>query len=253
MNIVPESTDNFATPTRSDASAAAPIVQAEGLSKVIDERPILNGLSFEIAPGTLVALLGANGAGKSTLLKIIGTLTPPTDGVLKLFGRETRHDDPGVRSRLGMIAHGAMLYRDLTARENLLFFGRLYDVSAVEARAEELLDMVNLVSRADDAVKTFSRGMTQRLSIARALMHDPDLLLADEPFSGLDAPSRATLEQLLTDIRNQGKSIILANHDVTQSVMLADRVIVLRRGGIALSESCVDVDVDQVFDAVSTP
>jgi ABC-type multidrug transport system ATPase subunit len=226
-------------------------VHAQGLGKVIDDRPLLHGLDFTIARGSHVALLGSNGAGKSTLLRIIGLLTPPSAGTLELFGRSVDRDDPAIRSRIGMIAHGAMLYRTLTARENLLFFGRLYGVPGVEARTRELLDMVGLLNRADDAVQTFSRGMLQRVSIARALMHEPELLLADEPFTGLDTPSRDRLESLLDDVRRQGTTIIMANHDVAQSLVLADQVIVLRNGRQVLEAMAPTIDVDQVYETVA--
>lgn len=237
--------------TGSTTAPAPPVVQARALGKVIDERPILQELDFELARGMLLALLGANGAGKSTLLKILATLTAPTSGTLTLFGRKAGGDDPALRSRIGMIGHYTMLYRELTARENLLFCGRLYDVSNVERRASQLLEQVGLAHRADDAVKTFSRGMLQRVSIARALMNEPELLLADEPFTGLDAPSRAILEQLLADICSQGTAVVLANHDVAQSMMLADRVLVLRDGKQVLLDSAAAVDVDQVFAVVA--
>lgn len=229
----------------------APAVQARGLGKVIDDRPLLHALDFTVARGSHVALLGSNGAGKSTLLRMLGLLTAPTDGTLMLFGRSVDRDEPTVRSRIGMIAHGAMLYRTLTARENLLFFGRLYGVPDVEARAREMLDMVELLDRADDAVQTFSRGMLQRVSIARAIMHDPDLLLADEPFTGLDSPSKDRLEALLEDIRKQGTTIIMANHDVAQSLVLADQVIVLQHGRQVLDERTTAVDLEQVYETVA--
>jgi heme exporter protein A len=236
-----------------DATAQSPVVQVRALGKIIDERPILEDLNFDVPRGCITALLGANGAGKSTLLRILATLTPPTAGTLTLFGRRAGGDDPALRSRIGMIGHNAMLYRELSARENLLFFGRLYDVPSVESKASQLLEQVDLLSRADDPVKAFSRGMLQRVSIARALMNNPELLLADEPFTGLDAPSRAIFEQLLDGIRKAGTAIVLANHDVAQSIMLADRVLVLRNGRQALDSSSVDVDVDQVFAVVGVP
>jgi heme exporter protein A len=221
-------------PVASTVAERAPAVQVDALSKVIDERPILHEISFEVPEGRYVALLGANGAGKSTLLKVLATLIPPSAGQMLFFGRPLSRDTADLRSRLGMIAHGAMLYRDLTALENLVFFGRLYRVADPSARAGELLDYVGLSSRADDPVKTFSRGMVQRVSIARALMHDPDLILADEPFAGLDAPSRAMLERFLERLHDEGKTIILANHDIAQSLELTEQVLVLRAGRLVV-------------------
>ena len=212
------------------AATTAGQVEALGLSKAIDERPVLRDISFVITPGRYVALLGANGAGKSTLLKILATLTPPTSGRLQLFGRSLTRDLAAVRARIGLIGHQSMLYHDLSARENLEFFGRLYGVKNVAARALHLLETLGLAQRAEDCVKTFSRGMIQRVAIARALMHNPDLLLADEPFAGLDAPSIAAVEEVLARLHAAGKTIILANHDIAQSLRLAEQAIVLRRG-----------------------
>lgn len=229
----------------------APAVQVLSLSKVIDDRPILQDISFEIPNGRYVALLGANGAGKSTLLKVLATLIPATHGQLLFFGRTLARDTTTFRSRLGMIGHGAMLYRDLTALENLVFFGRLYRVVDPPARARQLLEYVGLASRAHDPVKTFSRGMVQRVSIARALMHDPDLVLADEPFAGLDAPSRRMLEAFLHRLHDEGKTIILANHDIEQSLALAEQVLVLRAGRLAVDRLTRGLDPQTVLAEVA--
>jgi ABC-type multidrug transport system ATPase subunit len=240
-------------PVDSAIAERAPAVQVASLSKVIDDRPILRDIGFEIPDGRYVALLGANGAGKSTLLKLIATLIPPTEGRLLFFGRPISRDTASLRSRLGMIAHGAMLYRDLTAVENLVFFGRLYGVADPSARARELLEYVGLASRADEPVKTFSRGMVQRVSIARALMHDPDLILADEPFAGLDAPSRGMLEAFLKHLHDEGKTIILANHDIAQSLALAEQVLVLRAGRLVVDRLTSGLDPRTILAEVSGP
>jgi heme exporter protein A len=235
----------------STVTGAPPAVRAEGLSKTIDEKPILQGITLDIPLGRYVALLGANGAGKTTLLKILATLIPTTQGELKLFGKSVRRESAAIRSRIGLIGHGAMLYRDLSAQENLVFFGRLYGVAHARRRARELLGFVDLASRANDPVKTFSRGMMQRVSIARALMHDPDLILADEPFSGLDAPSTRTLEQMLSRLHEQGRTIILANHEIGQSLRLAEQAVVLRKGRVVMDRPSHALDADEVLAEVS--
>jgi heme exporter protein A len=229
---------------------SAPAVAADRVTKVIDERAILADLSFDVAQGAYVALLGANGAGKSTLLRILATLTPPTRGELRLFGASSR-PTAALRSRIGMIGHQTMLYRDLSPVENLVLFGRLYGVPDPQRRARELLDYVFISPRRDDPVRTFSRGMAQRVAIARALTSNPDLLLADEPFSGLDAPSRRLVEELLAQLHGAGKAIILANHDVEQSLALAQRAIVLRQGSIAIFEPTAALTPDDVLAEVS--
>jgi heme exporter protein A len=229
-----------AVPLQLDAAPkAAPVVSeaigTRALCKQIDERAVLDGIDLQVHRGQFVALLGANGAGKSTLLKVLATLTPPTSGELILFGKPaTGRDAQAARARIGMIAHQSMLYRDLSARENLEFFARVYGVPDPRGRARQLLELISLPHRADDAVKAFSRGMTQRVAIARALVHDPDLLLADEPFDGLDAPSIATMEQMLSDLSEQGTTVILANHSIDQSLRLADRAVVLRGGRVVI-------------------
>jgi heme exporter protein A len=141
-----------------------------------------------------------------------------------------------LRAKIGLIAHTSMLYRDLSAKENLLFFAKLYEVKEPEDRVVRMLRMVGLTDRANDPVKNFSRGMTQRASIARALLHDPELILADEPFAGLDAPSTTALEGLLSRLNAVGKTIVLVNHDIEQTLRLAERAIVLRQGKIALDQ-----------------
>jgi len=198
---------------KDSSSTAAPLViHGIGLGKTLDDRPVLNGIDLSVAAGEYVVILGVNGAGKSTLLKMLATLSTPTSGELRLFGLAVPKHASAARARLGLIGHQSMLYRDLTARENLELFARLYGVRNPKERAEELLNVVGLSTRSDDPVKVFSRGMTQRVSIARALVHEPDLILADEPFAGLDVPGAAAVEQLLADLHRAGKTIITVNH-----------------------------------------
>jgi len=230
---------------------ATAAVSVRGLGKTIDDRDILDDLTFEVPEGSFVALLGANGAGKSSLLKILATLIPPSRGELQLFGAAVRSDATALRSRIGLIGHAPMLYRDLSALENLILFGRLYGVADPRQRAEQLLDYVELSHRASDSIKTFSRGMVQRAAIARALMHDPDLLLADEPFSGLDAPSANALERLLKRLHDEGRTIILANHDLSQSLAIAQRAIVLRRGRLVMDAPVGDLTQAEILAEVS--
>jgi heme exporter protein A len=232
------------------ATGAAAPVSAVGLCKAIDGRPILQDVNFEVGTGEFVAVLGANGAGKSTLLKIIATLTGKTGGELRLFGRVVTRDSAALRARIGLMGHQSMLYRDLTARENLEFFGRLYGVKQPAERAAQLLEVVGLADRADDAVRSFSRGMVQRVAIARALVHDPELMLADEPFDGLDAPSVAATEKLLRHLNASGKTIVLVNHDIGQSLELAKRVVVLKQGRVAVDAAARTLDAAAVLAEV---
>jgi heme exporter protein A len=226
-------------------------VEARGLERSIDGRRVLCGIDLTVRRGDFVGVLGANGAGKSTLIKLFATLAPPTGGQLLLWGTPIQKVGPALRRRIGLIDHNLMLYRDLSARANLEFFAHLYGLSNARARAIEALRAMGLERRADDAVKSFSRGMAQRVAIARALLHDPDLLLADEPFTGLDAASAAGLEQLFADLRDAGRTIIMVNHDVAQTLRAADRVVVLRRGRVALDRSTRGADATSVLAEVT--
>jgi ABC-type multidrug transport system ATPase subunit len=227
-------------PVDSDRPAA---VRTSGLCLRLDDRAILKDINLNVPTGQTVALLGANGAGKSTLLKVLATFMPPSSGTLELFGSTVGANSSSIRSQIGIISHQPMLYRDLSAMENLIFFGRLYDIANPRARGEEMLSLVGLSNRADDAVKTLSRGMIQRVSIARALMHDPSLLLADEPFDGLDVPSTNALEAFLGRLQDQGKTVVIANHDIAQSLRLADTVFVLHRGCRVIEARADETDV----------
>ncbi|HUO09483.1 MAG TPA: ABC transporter ATP-binding protein [Phycisphaerae bacterium] len=236
------------TPAAADATpSAAAAVCAKGLCKTIDDRPILRNLDLAIPTGQFIALLGANGAGKSTLLKILSTLLAPTAGTLELFGLSARRDAASIRARIGLIGHQSMLYGDLSPLENLVFFGRLYNVETPRDRALHLLTLLGLKDRAEDPVKSFSRGMAQRVSIARALMHDPAILLADEPFAGLDAPSTAVLERVLRNLHDAGKTILLANHDIAQSLRLAQRAVILKNGEKIIDAPADTLDADHIL------
>lgn len=238
------------TSTKADTSSA---VCAVGVGREIDGRAIIRDLNFNIHRGEFIALLGANGAGKSTLLKMLAMLVAPSSGELRILGERCTTEAVHLRSRIGLIGHGAMLYRDLSPLENLEFFGRLYHVREPLKRASELLDWLGLSARRDDAVKTFSRGMMQRVAIARALMHEPEVLLADEPFAGLDAPSVAALQRMLHDLHARGRTIILANHDIRQSLDLARRVMVLRSGQLVIDRRAAEVDSHDLLREVAGP
>ena len=233
------------------ATQAESVVQLRKLTKSIDERLVLRQIDLEIEPGAYIALLGANGAGKSTLLKIIATLIPPTSGEVNLFGLPLERNAVELRSRIGFISHASMLYRDLTAKENLEFYARLYGLENPQALARKMLEMAGLWNRANDPVKSFSRGMVQRAAIARALLHGPRLVLADEPFSGLDAPSIESLEQLFADLNSAGKTIILVNHDIEQSLRLAERAVILRGGRVVVNEPVYRLYPREVLAEVS--
>jgi len=213
-----------------------PIVTIEGLTKAYGYLPVLRSLDLEVQRGECVALLGANGSGKSTLLRLISGLIKPSGGRILVGGWEMPHQAAAVRGHIGMVSHKALLYSNLTARENLAFFARLYNVPASErdAHIEALLARVGLSKRADSLVRTFSRGMQQRLSIARALLPKPDVLLFDEPYTGLDQDASLVLDEILRQTHAEGHTMLMATHLLERAARIASRVIILNRGQIAL-------------------
>jgi heme ABC exporter ATP-binding subunit CcmA len=212
------------------------------VSRHFGRRKALSQLSFDCHAGEILGLLGPNGAGKSTLLSILATLLAPSTGEVTYGGHTAREAGATLRARLGMLGHDLYLYPELTARENLLFFAKLYGVPHPSARVLEGLTHANLVDRADDAVTGFSRGMRQRLALERALVHDPRLLLLDEPFTGLDQASIAALVARLKGLQADGCLIILATHDLEVAEHVVSRSLFLR-GGRLVSDADVTGDL----------
>jgi heme exporter protein A len=211
------------------------VVDVHGLVKRFASKTILRGLDFEVEQGEFVALLGPNGAGKTTFLRILSSLTRPSLGRVRIAGFDLPDDAAAVRSRLGVVSHMPLLYGDLTAEENLRFFGRLYSISDMEKRILEGLRMVGLEARRGDLVRTFSRGMQQRLAIARAVLHDPEVLLLDEPHTGLDQEACAMLDAVLLQVTGRGRTVVMTSHDLARVQEMASRFDVLSRGVIVRS------------------
>lgn len=200
------------------------------ISKSFGRRRALAKVSLECHAGEVLGLLGPNGAGKSTLLAIAATLMAPTTGEVR-YGTETARSGGGaLRGRIGVLAHDLHLYPELTARENLEFFGRLYALSGVPARVEAALARAGLSARAHDVVSGFSRGMRQRLAVERALLHEPRLVLFDEPFTGLDDDARRSLLARLRVLRDGGAIVLVATHDFGTVDAVLDRAALLREG-----------------------
>jgi len=173
------------------------MITVKKLVKRFGLKTVLRGLDFEVQPGEFVALLGPNGAGKTTFLRILASLSRPSLGNVTVAGYQLPHEAAAVRARLGVVSHLPLLYGDLTAEENLRFYGRMYNISGLEPRITEVLEMVGLENRRRDLVRTFSRGMQQRLAIGRAVLHDPDVMLFDEPYTGLDQDASSMLDEVL--------------------------------------------------------
>jgi heme exporter protein A len=203
----------------------------------------LDRIDLLVREGECVLLLGPNGAGKSTLLRILSTLARPTSGSLLIHGDDpVRADRLAVRRRIGLLSHQTYLYENLSAAENLEFYAQLYGLRDPRGAAREGLASAGLTDRAPDLVCTFSRGMKQRLAIARALMHRPDVLLLDEPFSGLDREARSLLTEQLRQARADGRTCVLATHDFGAGAPIADRLLVLASGRLVLDRSMAGLD-----------
>jgi heme exporter protein A len=214
-------------------------VSVSKLSKRYGFHRALASVSLQLASGELCALLGPNGAGKSTLLGILSTLIRPSGGKVDFCeGDKVVAAGPALRSRIGVLAHSSFLYGGLTGIENLLFWAKLYEVDNAPARAAALLDEVGLDEEARvRPAQTYSRGMQQRLALARVLMHDPQVLLLDEPFTGLDRAGAAALARTLARARAEGRIVLVVTHDLEAIDGIADRVVVLRRGKLVHHET----------------
>jgi heme exporter protein A len=211
------------------------IIELRAVSKAFGPVPVLRRLELTVARGEFLGLLGPNGSGKSTLLRLLCGLSSPTGGTIRIGGWELPREAAAVRAQIGLVSHKPLLYESLTARENLEFFARLYGLpqATKKERIDYLLEKVGLAHRAQDRIRTFSRGMQQRLSIARAMLHDPHILLLDEPYTGLDQEVAEALNKLLQDAHGSGHTIIMVSHQADRTAALASRIVILSRGVIA--------------------
>lgn len=206
------------------------VIESEKIRKTFAWAPVLQEVSCQIGAGEIVSIFGPNGAGKTTFLCILATLLQPSAGVLRLFGQPPT--SAAVRRRLGFLGHESFLYPDLTPEENLTFYGQAYQLENAPTRIDAVLEVVGLQPWRKTPVRIFSRGMEQRLSLARAILHDPDLLLLDEPYSGLDARGVATLQDVLATAKDRGKTVILTTHDFALGLKISSRALILHNGRI---------------------
>ena len=221
-------------------------VSVSQLSKRFDRRLVLRNLDFELHSAERIVLLGSNGAGKTTLMRVLATLSRPTSGTVRVNGVSIADSAQEVRRHVGVVAHQPYLYDDLTAAENLRFFGRMYDVADEAPRIDEVLELVGLFSRRRDRVRTFSRGMQQRLAIGRAVLHRPSLLLLDEPDTGLDREGMRVLERILEYHVVGGGTVLMTTHDLRFALSSGDRVLLLENGRLTLDAPASELSEDQL-------
>ena len=218
------------------------MIVVKNLTKSFGTHYALRGINLEIPTGTFLSIFGPNGAGKTTFIRILSTLSRPSTGEIYFDDKNLRDHAESFRQRIGVIGHSTFLYDELTAFENLQFYAKLYSLPDARKRIQQALEEVGLLARADDFVRTFSRGMQQRLSIARAMLHQPDILLLDEPFTGLDQHASSMLKHWLSELKSEKRTILLVTHDLTHGLELADQVAIFVRGKVAYFESADHVD-----------
>ncbi len=234
------------------------MIEAANITKFYGMRPVLRDITLQVTSGEFVAILGPNGAGKTTLLKVVATLIKPDHGRLRINGADAIADPSLVRAGIGVVSHQSLVYPDLTAVENLRFYADMYGlprsgsagIQGIEADIMEALKRVDLGRRAHDPVRTYSRGMVQRLSIARALIHNPPLLLLDEPYTGLDHTSAATLSAILREMAVKGRTVLMTTHEYRRGLDGVTRAIIIK-GGKVTHELAADLSAEKIDQLAS--
>jgi heme exporter protein A len=210
--------------------SAVPAIEVLGLKKAFGHQYALRGLDLVVQPGEFVTIFGPNGAGKTTLIRILSHLIRPTSGTVRVLGVPVDQAEGEIRRQIGVISHQTFLYPQLTGRENLTFYGRLFDLEDLPVRIDEVLSQVELSDRADSLVRTWSKGMGQRLAIARAILHRPQIVLLDEPYTGLDQHAAALLSRLLRQLRDGRRTLIMTTHNLEQGLELSHRICIQAAG-----------------------
>jgi heme exporter protein A len=219
----------------------SPAVEVSGVSRTFGRRRAVAGVDLFLDAGDCLALFGPNGAGKTTLLRIIAGLLRPTTGSVRVGGRGLR-SDAAARGQVGLISHQSMLYRALTARENVEFAARLYGMPSPRDAALRALQRMRIADRADTPVRALSRGLQQRVSIARAIVHEPTVVLLDEPYTGLDAAGSAALTDMLQLLRSSGASLLLVTHNVDEGLAVATHAAIMLGGSLVRHDACASLD-----------
>jgi heme exporter protein A len=224
------------------------VLQADGLTRSFGGRRAVNDVTLDLDAGECLALFGPNGAGKTTLLRLLAGLLKPTAGAARINGQLLR-GDASARAQVGFISHQSMLYGPLTVRENVELAARLYGVREPGAAATGALAEMRVLDRADSPVRSLSRGLQQRVSIARAMVHRPRVLLLDEPYTGLDALGAATLTGMLARLRGDGATLVLVTHNIVEGLEVATQAAVMHRGRVVRRERREELDADSYADA----
>jgi heme exporter protein A len=224
------------------------MIQTKQLIKRVGDKVILRGVNLTIEQGQTVAILGPNGAGKSTILKVLATLIKPTSGEVLIDNKDLKKHLVEIKSLIGYLPHASLLYDHFTPLENLVLFGKLYGVKDVEQRAKELVEKVGLSFFLHEPVKSFSRGMIQRIAIARAIVHNPRILLLDEPHTGLDQQAIAILNKVILEMKAQGTTTVMVTHDFKQAAEICDRIIIVKNGKIVDDFMLEENNLEYVFD-----
>jgi heme exporter protein A len=208
------------------------MIEVRGLVRSFGPTHALRGVDLDAADGESLTILGPNGAGKTTFLRILATLLKPTEGEVRINGTDLHSGTCEARRQLGFSSHDSLIYDDLSVEENLHFYGRLYGISKRKERVEEVLRLVGLRPRRHSRARTLSRGMQQRLSLARAILHEPPILLLDEPYSGLDQEAARMLEELLAAVRAETRTVVMTTHNLERGLSLSDRICILSKGRV---------------------
>ncbi len=235
-------------PPLENQSSPEPAVLVRGLHKSYGHVEALCGLDLRVEPGVFLTIFGPNGAGKTTLMKVLATLTRPTEGTASVEGMDVVRDAGAVRKRVGVISHYTYLYAQLTGLENLEFYARMYGVQNGSEKALALLSRMDLTKRMHHRVGTYSRGMQQRLSVARALLHDPELLLLDEPYTGLDQHASRVLAEVLDGLRDGSRTVIMTTHNLQEGLAGCNRAAILVEGRLVYDQEAEEIDMSGFQD-----
>ncbi len=225
-------------------SADAPLLLARDLTKTFGRFTALRSLSLAVPEGEFLTIVGRNGAGKTTFLKIVSSIVTSYTGEVLLEGRDLKSADEGTRRKIGFVSHDSLLYKDLTVRDNLSFYARMYGVPDRDRKVAGMIQRVGLEAKSDVLVSALSRGMKQRLSLARAFIHEPSVLLLDEPFTGLDERASEILEEVLAGFKRSRGTIVMVTHDIDRGWTHADRVVVFDKGTVAKEISPREMTLD---------